>query len=192
MNVLFVDHYDSFSHLLCDAIKVSIPKANINILRCHDPRILKTKYEVLVLSAGPMHAGVSGYSPKLLDKNDRPVLGVCLGMQIINEYLGGSTERSKVPVHGYPVSIEFLNDSIFRAMPRPFQATRYNSLRANCNSETTSIIAWQKDASSEVMGITDKNGRHLGLQFHPESFQTPHGNFILKKAFEFLLAQKSR
>ena len=195
MNVLFVDHYDSFSHLLCDAIKRSMPEANITMRRCHDKKLLNTKYQkchALVLSPGGMDARSSGYSPRLISRSNRPVLGVCLGMQIINEYLGGITGRSNAPVHGYPVKIESIEHPVFKSLPRPFWAARYNSLNVKCNLKSTSIIAWQQDFVTEVMGITDKKNRLLGLQFHPESFQTPNGDIILKNAFKFILTGTSK
>ncbi len=187
MRILFVDHYDSFSHLLCDKIKTAIAKANIIMVRCHNSKLFKIKYDLLLLSPGPMNVKSSGHSLKLLEKNTKPVLGVCLGMQIINEYLGGKTFKSSFPTHGQSVAIEPAKHPVFKNLPNPFHAARYNSLNVKCNGQSTLTIAWQKGNREEIMAITAKNKRQLGLQFHPESFQTPLGGLIIKNAFDFLL-----
>ena len=189
MNILFVDHYDSFSHLLSDKIKKNIPQAKITMLRCHAIKLFKIKYDLLLLSPGPMDVQSSGYSLELLKKNTKPVLGVCLGLQIINEYLGGKTKKSSLPIHGQSVAIEAENHPVFKNLPTPFFAARYNSLNVKCDQVTTSVIAWQRGWRKEVMAITAKNKKLLGLQFHPESFLTPLGDMIIKNAFDFLLGE---
>lgn len=203
MNIAVIDHYDSFSHLLCDRIASSLKEQEIklDIFRGRDEKILEVNYDLLVLSPGPMSPSQARLSMKVLKQRKAPVLGVCLGMQIINEFLGGKTIPSKQPLHGHTVMIETLGHPVFKQLPSRFYVARYNSLTSKINSTRVDIIAFEKaippnNSDKEVMAIVSKQNSflgiakapsYLGFQFHPESFQTEYGQILLKQSIAFLL-----
>lgn len=176
MRILLVDNRDSFTrnleHLLVQAVG-------------HVPRVapydgfrpeMAEAYDMTVISPGPGHPrDYPAYGP-LLDSG-RPVLGICLGLQIMNLHFGGSVERLPGCVHG--------KASHFMLFGRDVLAARYHSL-------SLSRVAPDLDVLAEFQGIP-MAARHrslplLGLQFHPESFLTPHGPDILRDALNLLLS----
>jgi anthranilate synthase/aminodeoxychorismate synthase-like glutamine amidotransferase len=109
-----------------------------------------------------------------------PILGVCLGHQCINEVFGGRTVRAPQPWHGKTSRIRHDARTLFAGIPQNFEGARYHSLVADraCVSSELEISAETEDGL--VMGLRHK--RHLieGVQFHPESFLSSHGELMLR------------
>ncbi len=127
---------------------------------------------------GPEHTGISKSLIKLFFKKV-PILGVCLGMQCINEVFGGSTERSPVPVHGKISKIEHQNRGVFQGLPSPFIAARYHSLAVK-TAEESELTVTAKSKDNVVMGLSHRYLPVHGVQFHPESFLTKNGAMIIE------------
>jgi len=128
---------------------------------------------------GPSHSGIS--IPLIKFLNGRvPVLGVCLGMQCINEAFGGSTVRSPIPMHGKVSMIYHNNNGIFKGLPSPFTAARYHSLMVKLNQHE--LIVTSQTSDGVIMGISHQEFPIHGVQFHPESFLTEKG-FLLVENF---------
>ena len=142
--------------------------------------------DYILISPGPRTPAYSGISIPLIQKfyKTTPVLGVCLGMQCINELFGGGTIRGPVPVHGKKSRIYHKGVGIFAGMSRPFQAARYHSLIIRKESSEFNETAHTKDGI--IMGIEHLEYPLFGIQFHPESFMTVEGfrmidNFLSTK-----------
>jgi anthranilate synthase component II len=179
--ILFIDNYDSFTHNLVQmfmrydlAIDVrrsdKIPLEEIN-------RMLP---DYIVISPGPKdpaHAGVSTDVVKAFT-GKIPILGVCLGMQCINEALDGATVRAPVPVHGKTSKVFHLGRGIFQHMPSPFTAARYHSLMIRPRSDALKVTATSDDGV--IMAIEHADHPVFGVQFHPESFLTESGNVLIE------------
>ena len=135
--------------------------------------------DYILISPGPRTPAYSGISIPLIQKFYRtiPVLGVCLGMQCINELFGGQTIPGPVPVHGKKSRIYHVGAGIFSKMPEPFQAARYHSLIIRKESSEFSETAHTKDGI--IMGIEHLEYPLFGIQFHPESFMTEKGFTII-------------
>jgi len=128
---------------------------------------------------GPSHSGIS--IPLIKFLNGRvPVLGVCLGMQCINEAFGGSTVRSPIPMHGKVSMIYHNNNGIFKGLPSPFTAARYHSLMVKLKQNE--LIVTSQTSDGVIMGISHQEFPIHGVQFHPESFLTEKG-FLLVENF---------
>ncbi|KAJ2496512.1 hypothetical protein GGH96_005788 [Coemansia sp. RSA 1972] len=118
-----------------------------------------------------------------------PVLGVCLGHQMIAHEYGAKVDQSVVPVHGQASSIDVLDDScLFRGIPNGFCAVRYHSLTATHISSNLRVLARATGtvehaghmvASTDVMGIRHNTLPLWGVQFHPESVCSEHGAQLL-------------
>ena len=99
-----------------------------------------------------------------------PIIGICLGMQIINEYFEGETILSNFPSHGHQSLIQHDGDICYQNIPSSFLAMRYNSLKCEINSEELRVNAWLENENNEPMSIIHKKKKIIGLQYHPESF----------------------
>jgi anthranilate synthase component II len=179
--ILFIDNYDSFTHNLVQMF-MGYDLA-IDVFRCDKitvSRIDQIAPDYIVISPGPKdpaHAGISidvvkNFPGKI------PILGVCLGMQCINEAFGGTTVRAPVPVHGKTSRIFHTNEGVFNGIPSPFTAARYHSLMVRPDSTGLKITANSEDGV--IMGISHPKYPVFGVQFHPESFLTDYGFTIIE------------
>ena len=187
--LLVIDNYDSFTYNLVQMfmrydIGIEV-RRNDSIDIC---RIETMRPDYIVISPGPKDPVNAGISTLVIKTFYRiiPILGVCLGMQCINEAFGGITIRAPEPVHGKTSSIEHENKGIFRAMASPFKAARYHSLMVNLNYP--GLIVTARTSDGIIMGISHPVFPLHGVQFHPESFMTENGqvlidNFLKLKPF---------
>lgn len=179
--VLFIDNYDSFTHNLVQMFMRY--DLTIDVYRCDKITIKginRLMPDYIVISPGPKDpssAGVSIDTVKVF-AGKIPILGVCLGMQCINEAMGGATVRAPVPVHGKTSRIYHSEDGIFKKVPSPFTAARYHSLMIHPQSADLKITA--KSDDGVIMGIDHVQYPVFGVQFHPESFLTDYGGILIE------------
>jgi anthranilate synthase component 2 len=105
---------------------------------------------------------------------------VCLGHQGIGAAFGGKIVRAQRLMHGKTSVITTTQQGVFSGLPRQFTVNRYHSLaiqRATCPSDLE-VTAWTDDG--EIMGVKHKTLAIEGVQFHPESILTEHGQALLK------------
>ncbi|MFZ2632601.1 MAG: aminodeoxychorismate/anthranilate synthase component II [Desulfosalsimonadaceae bacterium] len=186
--MLVIDNYDSFTHNLVQMLmgfdlEITVRRSDkisvAEIARCAPDGIL--------ISPGPKDPASAGVSVPLIKAfaGKIPILGVCLGMQCINEAFGGETVRAPVPVHGKTSPVHHARQSIFKGVPSPFTAARYHSLAIRIVSPDLRVTATSDDGV--IMGIAHAVWPLVGVQFHPESFMTDHG-FKLMENFLNLMA----
>ena len=91
----------------------------------------------ILISPGPKDPAHAGISMDLIRLwyTKVPILGVCLGMQCLNEVFKGATVRSSRPMHGKTSRVVHTNKGIFKGIPSPFQAARYHSLIVKPDSQ---------------------------------------------------------
>ncbi len=174
--LLVIDNYDSFTYNLVQMFMHY--DLDIEIHRCD--RISIGEIETLqpdyiLISPGPRdpaHAGISVQLVKALC-GKIPILGICLGMQCINEAFGGKTVRAPVPMHGKTSMVHHSNLGIFKNIPSPFVAARYHSLIVELN--ISGLLITSRSQDGVIMGISHPTIPLHGVQFHPESFLTEHG-----------------
>jgi anthranilate synthase component 2 len=174
VKVLVIDHHDSYTwnlvHLIA-AVTGELP----DVVEHDAPRVpaLARRYSHLVLSPGPGrpdNAGDFALGREIFDL-DRPVLGVCLGMQALVTSYGGSVDRV-IPAHGEVTQVEHDGSGVFAGLPRGFDAVRYHSLAATLVPDALRVTA---SADGVVMGVVHRSLPLHGVQFHPESILTEHG-----------------
>jgi len=179
--LLIIDNYDSFTHNLVQMFMLF--DLEISVFRCDKislEKIDRMKPDYLLISPGPGRPADAGISTKTVETfaGKMPILGVCLGMQCINEAMGGKTVAAPVPVHGKTSRIYHSRQSILMGMPSPFRAARYHSLAVEPGSRKLSVIAKSDDGI--IMGIAHEDLPVFGIQFHPESFMTENGDRIIE------------
>ncbi len=182
VKLLVIDNYDSFTYNLVQMFRHYDLK--IKVVRS-DKISVKTAENMhpdyILISPGPKDPGDSGISIPLIRAFYKkiPILGVCLGMQCINEAFGGMTIRAPVPVHGKTSIITHENYGIFRHLPQNFTVARYHSL-AVLPCDKKELIVTAKSEDHVIMGISHKYYPIHGVQFHPESFLTQYGFLLIE------------
>ncbi len=183
MKILLIDNYDSFTFNLYHYL--SSLKANVEVIRNNEiteKEIIKKKYNKIVISPGPGNPNQSGNCLKIVKKFYKkiPILGVCLGHQIIGQVFGSKIIQAKKLMHGKTSNIESFITGILKNLTRRFEATRYHSLIIDKKtlSKDLEITAQTKDGI--IMGIMHKIYNIHGVQFHPESIKTTIGIKILR------------
>ena len=181
--IILIDNYDSFTFNLYHYL--SSLKVKVDVIRndqITSNEILKRKYNKIVISPGPGNPDQSGNCLKIVKSLYKkiPILGVCLGHQIIGQVFGSKIVQAKKLMHGKTSKIISKKLGILKNLPKSFEATRYHSLIIDKKtlSKHLEITAESKDGL--VMGVQHKKFNVHGVQFHPESIKTKLGIKILK------------
>lgn len=180
-----IDNYDSFTYNIVHylhELDVDVRVIKNDQMSVQDVLALNPTH--IVLSPGPGTPDESGMSKPLLSAaalEGIPVLGVCLGHEIIGEVFGGQVEHARRVMHGKANSIRHVKSGVFSQVPDRFTVARYHSLVVKKESlpECLEITAWtvtEDGDVDEIMGIAHKTLPIHGVQFHPESIMTEHGH----------------
>lgn len=182
--LLLVDNYDSFTynlyHLFKTVYKEIVVYRNDEIKK---DDLRKIKPSGIIISPGPGRPEESGVSIDCIqfaEENNLPLLGVCLGHQVIGFYYGCEIKRAPYPVHGKTDEIFHENTYIFEGLKNPFFATRYHSLIIEISSVKAPLKVTAKNKENLVMGIAHQLLPIFGVQFHPESFLSEEGIKLAK------------
>ncbi|MFC1485355.1 anthranilate synthase component II [bacterium] len=181
LKILIIDNYDSFTYIIADYFLVL--NSVVKVIKNDNPNffsIIKDfNPDALLLSPGPKTPKESGNCFEILKftLHKIPILGICLGMQIINEFFGGDTVHVLNPIYGMTSQIHHNQIGLFSNIPNPFKAARYHSLRIHNINDNFNQDAYTSD--KVVMAISHKKYSIYGLQFHPESFLSEHGYDLL-------------
>ena len=145
-------------------------------------QILKRKYNKIVISPGPGNPNQSGNCLKIVKTLYKkiPILGVCLGHQIIGQVFGSKIIQAKRLMHGKTSKIISKKVGILKNLPKSFDATRYHSLIIDKKSLSKHLEITAESKDGLVMGVQHKKYDVHGVQFHPESIKTKLGIKILK------------
>ena len=188
MKIILIDNYDSFTFNLyhyLSSLKVQVDVVRNNEIT--DKQIINKKYDKVVISPGPGNPNQSGNCIKIVETLYKkiPILGVCLGHQIIGQVFGSKIIQAKKLMHGKTSIIESNKTGILKNLPARFVATRYHSLIIDKKtlSKDLEITAQTKDGV--IMGVKHKRYNVHGVQFHPESIKTIIGTKILKNFIDY-------
>lgn len=187
MKTLILDNYDSFTYNLYQYVaslggKPIVKKNDKITLRA----VERLKPTHIIISPGPgtpLKKRDFGICGDVIKKyiGVLPILGVCLGHQGIAHALGGNIVRAPHPMHGKTSVILIKTTNIFRGLPKRIKAMRYHSLiceRKSFPKDLLVIAETEKDKL--IMAFQHKKYPLWGVQFHPESVETPCGKTILK------------
>jgi anthranilate synthase component 2 len=187
MKLLVIDNYDSFTYNLVQMFR-QYPLA-VQVARSDQiglAQVADVAPDYILISPGPKDPPHAGISVSLIQQWHRrvPILGVCLGMQCLNEVFGGQTRRSPQPWHGKTSAVFHHGQGLFQGLPSPFQAARYHSLVVAPSDAAlaTELAITARCADGTIMGLAHQRYPLCGVQFHPESFLTDFG-FALVENF---------
>lgn len=184
--ILVVDNHDSFVFNIVQYLDelgaTTVVVKNDEI----DPDFCKN-FAGVVISPGPgnpQNAGVSIDAVKYCDDAGIPILGICLGLQVIGAAFGAKISSAPELLHGRTSKIVHNGTDLFKDIPNNFIATRYHSLAIEPDSipEVLQVTATSSDGT--VMGISHRTKNIVGVQFHPEAVLTEFGYELLANWLE--------
>ncbi|HEV7616233.1 MAG TPA: aminodeoxychorismate synthase component I [Solirubrobacterales bacterium] len=183
MRTLLIDNYDSFTYNLFQLL-AEVNGVEPVVVRNDEAsweELARLRFDNVVLSPGPGRPDVArdfGVCVEAIRHCEAPLLGVCLGHQGIGWVHGGRVVPASEPLHGRVRAVEHAGAGLFAGIPRRFEATRYHSLclESPLPSELEAI-AWAEDGAA--MALAHRSRPQWGVQFHPESIATEHGQRLL-------------
>ena len=188
MKIILIDNYDSFTFNLYHYL--SSLKANVDVVRndkITDKEIIENKYSKIVISPGPGNPNQSGNCLKIVKSLYKkiPILGVCLGHQIIGQVFGSKIIQAKKLMHGKTSIIKSNKIGILKNLPSKFEATRYHSLIIDKKTLSKELEITAQTYDGIIMGVKHRQYNIHGVQFHPESIKTIIGIKILKNFINY-------
>ncbi|HAX04347.1 MAG TPA: anthranilate synthase component I, partial [Acidimicrobiaceae bacterium] len=191
-NVLLVDHMDSFVHTLGNYLRQT--GADVVTQRSGFPLedLSLRRPDLLVLSPGPGTPSDFQISDTIEAALalEIPIFGVCLGLQAVVEFFGGTLSQLTTPMHGKSSSVQVLGGRLFEGLPSEFRAGRYHSLYAGEETipDALEVTAVSAD-DGVVMAVEHKSLPIKAVQFHPESimsFDDEVGLRLMRNAVQLL------
>ena len=181
--IFVVDNYDSFTWNLVQALSKLDRDVEVARNDRFDPDEMVAKRPVaIVVSPGPGRPERAGRTLEAIaaaEREDVPLLGVCLGHQAIAALHGGCVERAPAPRHGKTSPVLHGGAGLFAGMKNPFEAGRYHSLVVREEGLPAELAVTARTPDRLVMAIAHRSKRVFGVQFHPESVLTPEGERLL-------------
>lgn len=183
---LMIDNYDSFVYNLARYLEEAGEK--VELIRNDKITVEKTEsmleagsLEGIIFSPGPKSPADCGNCREILQRmaGRVPILGVCLGHQIIGHVFGATVKKGKRPMHGKVTAITTDGKGLFQGLPGTYQVTRYHSLVV-CDENFPKEL--QVNARSEdgvIMAVSHRKMPIYGVQFHPEAVFTEYGHELL-------------
>lgn len=183
IRVVMIDNQDSFTFNLVDELKMQNCElrifqnyVSVNVI---DDLYQAGEIDLLLLSPGPGAPESAGCCLELVKRlmGKIVIAGICLGHQVIISSLGGDIGQFSAVVHGKRSSIEHNQKGLFEGLPSPMKVARYHSLSAQQVPELLEITA---QCDGITMAVANESMGLYGLQFHPESILTIHGQHIIR------------
>lgn len=188
--ILLLDNRDSFVWNLAQALRVL--GADVRVARSDRTAVDDVgRHRALVISPGPGRPEHAGISTAAIARwsGHLPILGVCLGHQAIGAAFGATIGRGE-PVHGRTSRITHDGQGLFAGLPQPLVACRYHSLYVE-PPLPDALRATAHTEAGEVMAVQHRTHATFGVQFHPESFRSQHGQRLLANFLQCVAAAGS-
>ena len=184
---LMIDNYDSFVYNLARYLeelgeKVTLVR-NDKITADHiESMVYDGSLEGIILSPGPKSPADCGNCKEILKRmaGKVPILGVCLGHQIIGHVFGATVKKGNRPMHGKVTAIITDGTGLFQNLPDTYQVTRYHSLVISDEKFPEELQVNARSEDGVIMGIRHRKMPVYGVQFHPEAVLTEYGHELLR------------
>lgn len=184
-----IDNKDSFTYNVVDLLHQATEQ-HIEVIDINDVAISKLERmnpHAIVISPGP---GTPKDYPILFEvlrhfETTCPILGVCLGFQLINAYYGGEIIKAPWPVHGHTTTLYHNGVDLYEGLPSTFKVMRYHSLMVDAKTIALPLAVTARNDEDIVMGVKHTSLPIYGVQYHPESILSEYGlaqinNFLSK------------
>jgi para-aminobenzoate synthetase component 2 len=185
--ILVIDNFDSFTFNLVQYVQeigeeVIVLRNNQVSLK----EITDMNPDYILISPGPGNPDTAGICLDVVKNfhQEIPILGVCLGHQIIAQAFGGIVKKASKPMHGKISLINHDQNEIFQDIPSPLPVTRYHSLVVDEPSFPSCLEISARTTDGEIMAIRHKKFKVEGVQFHPESILTESGMRMVRNFFK--------
>ena len=180
---MLIDNYDSFTYNLAHMLVTG--GCHVEIVRNDQvsaDQVAAFAPAGIVISPGPGAPADAGISVDVVRGcgASTPVLGVCLGHQVIAAAFGATIVRSSRPVHGQVSEIVHDGSGLFAGVPHRFEAARYHSLLVAAESLPPALTVTARTREGILMALRHATQPVAGIQFHPESILTSHGTAIMR------------
>lgn len=182
--ILVVDHHDSFTFTLVAYLQELGAHVTVMAADALSPAQFTqaaSAYDGIVLSPGPGAPEESATGLALVrhvaSAGGPPLLGVCLGHQIIAVALGGAVARAPELMHGQTSVMTHDGSALFTGLPESFEVGRYHSLAALTVPDGIRVTA--RTTEGTIMALAHETAPITGVQYHPESILTEHGHALL-------------
>lgn len=183
---LMIDNYDSFVYNLVsyfEQLKQKVLTIRNDRTDIHNiEQLYKAGLKGIIISPGPKKPQDGGISVDVIRKfsGKAPILGVCLGHQMIAHHFGAVITRGTKPMHGKITPVKHVDNRLFKSIPETFNVTRYHSLVVKNGSvpDTLNVDAVAEDGA--IMAISHKDLPVYGIQFHPEAVMTEYGLTLVR------------
>ncbi|WP_088006913.1 anthranilate synthase component II [Indiicoccus explosivorum] len=180
--IAVIDHHDSFTYNLVHIFEQLTP--DVRVLQ-HDrtspEEVAAMSPTLIVLSPGPGTPEDAQTALQLLSvfSGGIPVLGVCLGHQVIVRHFGGTVRQGVKPVHGKVSHLQHDGSGLFCGIPNPSPVVRYHSLVADEGEFPACLAVTARSEDGAIMAVRHRFQPVEGIQFHPESILTADGARML-------------
>jgi para-aminobenzoate synthetase component II len=180
--IVMIDNFDSFTYNLVQYLMIL--HSDVTVFRNNAVSIDELEHmspEMIVISPGPCTPAEAGISLGIVErfKGKIPILGICLGHQVIGQAFGARVVQALRPVHGKVNHIKHNGKGVFAGLPNPLSVTRYHSLILERRSLPAELEVTAETKEGEIMGIRHRNLPIEGVQFHPEAILTEMGMELL-------------
>ncbi len=189
MNVLVIDNFDSFIYNYIDSLKVLghqvVTLRNTATLEEVITVVTENDCHCIVISPGPGQPQDAGVCLDLIRyfAGRIPIIGICLGHQALANAFGGDVVQDAVPFHGKRSVIQFsAAHTLFKGINSSLSVGRYHSLKVSAVPENFTVIA---TAGETIMAMANDQLGLLGVQFHPESILTTHGERLIENSMDY-------
>ena len=181
--ILLIDNYDSFVHTLARYVAEAggVPDVRRNDSITPDD-VLALNPSAIIISPGPKGPESAGNAVDIVRALAAkvPILGVCLGHQVIAQAFGEAVVRAPRPMHGRASEITHDQSILYDGLPARFPAARYHSLMVSEPRIEGELVINARSEDGLVMGLQHRRYPSFGIQFHPESVLTPDGHRLVE------------
>ncbi|EIE3597591.1 aminodeoxychorismate/anthranilate synthase component II [Staphylococcus pseudintermedius] len=187
--IVMIDNKDSFTYNIVDYVEYERqqPVTVIDVEAVSIEKLKEMQPTALIISPGP---GAPEDYPILFEvvkafEHTTPILGVCLGFQLLVTYYGGKIIHAPRPVHGHTTRISHDQSLLFQGLPEQFEVMRYHSLMADPMTIVKPLVVSAQNEQGIVMAVRHMSRPIDGVQYHPESILSEYGheqirNFLRK------------
>lgn len=184
--ILVIDNHDSFVFNIVQYLE-ELGAATLVVKNEEIAPDFCKDFGGVLISPGPgnpQSAGVSIAAVKYCDNENIPILGICLGLQVIGAAYGAKISSAPELLHGRTSEISHNGLDLFKEIPNNFIATRYHSLAIEPDSMPEDLQVTAKCSDGTIMGISHRKKNIVGVQFHPEAVLTQFGYELLANWLE--------